>query len=132
MIYMLDTNICSYIIRERPASILKHYETFLNHYEDTLCISAITCSELLYGVQLKPTMHILVDGFINSIEVLGWGKEAAHHYADIRAYLKPKGIIIGAHDMQIAGHARSLGAKVITNNEKHFNVVPGIIVENWA
>ena len=132
MFYMLDTDISSYIIRERPLSFLDHYEHFLNQYNDTLCISSITSSELLYGVLLKPSIKSLVESFIASIEVLCWGEDAAYHYADIRVSLKKKGITIGAHDMQIAAHARSLGAKIVTNNEKHFRSVPGIIMENWA
>ena len=98
-------------------------------------MSVVTCAELLYGVQLaakKKSNQAAVDALMRLLAVLQWPKEAAQHYAEIRADLKRKGSMIGANDLLIAALARSLGAVVVTNNTKDFARVKGLRIENWA
>lgn len=132
MIYMLDTDISSYIIRKHSATILDKYLEIMEDYENSICISSITYAELMYGCFLKPAVRAVVEDFIREVDVFPWDKAAAYQYADIRLNLKAGGRVIGAHDMQIAAHARSLGHVLVTNNNKHFKDIPGIILENWS
>ena len=130
--YMLDTDISSYIIRNRPQSVR---ERFSKLESDQLCISAITEAELAYGVKAagaRIALRLGVEDFVRRITVLEWGGAAVAHYADIRAKLEAAGTPIGNMDLMIAAHARSVGAVVVTNNEKHFGRVGGLTVENWA
>ena len=97
-------------------------------------ISVITFAELLYGVQvssLKKANRAAVDALVLHLEVLDWSPAAAEHYAEIRADLKKRGQLIGANDLLIAAHARSLGATVVTNNSKDFRRVKRLKTENW-
>ncbi len=128
---MLDTNICIYVIKRKPLSAL---ETF-NLHAGQLCISSITLAELLHGAakSAKPEHNLRqVEDFVSRLEVLEYGQQAAAHYGDIRADLEKKGTPIGVNDLHIAGHARSSGFVVITNNEKEFIRVDGLRVENWV
>ena len=130
--YMLDTDISSYIIRNRPQSVR---ERFSKLESDQLCISAITEAELAYGVKAagaRIALRLDVEDFVRRITVLEWGGAAVEHYADIRVKLEAAGTPIGNMDLMIAAHARSVGAVVVTNNEKHFGRVGGLTVENWA
>ena len=133
--YMLDTDISSYIIRNRPQSVR---ERFSKLESDQLCISAITEAELAYGVKAagaagaRIALRRDVEDFLRRITVLEWGGAAVEHYADIRVKLEAAGTPIGNMDLMIAAHARSVGAVVVTNNEKHFGRVGGLTVENWA
>ncbi len=130
--YMLDTDISSYIIRNRPQSVR---ERFSKLDSDQLCISAITQAELAYGVKAAgaaKTLRLDVEDYVRRLAVLEWGGAAAEHYADIRVKLEAAGTPIGSMDLMIAAHARSIGAVVVTNNEKHFRRVGGLTVENWA
>ena len=103
------------------------------------CLSKISpCpssrAELLYGVQVsakKKANRIAVDTLVRHVEVLDWSRAAAEHYAEIRADLKKRGQLIGANDLLIAAHARSLGVALVTNNVKEFRRVKGLSVENW-
>jgi tRNA(fMet)-specific endonuclease VapC len=98
-------------------------------------ISVITEAELLYGVKLaqKPKLvKAAFDSFIKHVHVFDWGRDAAEHYASIRAELRKRGEIIGANDLMIAAHAMSLGANLITNNEREFRRVKGLNIENWT
>lgn len=129
--YMLDTDICSYIIRERPASVL---EKFQQVAVADLCISVITQAELLYGAARSSSKKInreVVENFTNRLIVLEWDSEAAEYYGLLRATLEAKGKIIGNMDMMIAAHALSIGACVVTNNTRHFSVVPKLKTANW-
>lgn len=130
--YMLDTDICSYIIRERPIEVLEHFETLKM---DQLCISVVTYAELIYGVEHSSSKKInrsIVDQFVKHLSIIDWDKKAAEHYGNIREFLQVKGNVIGAMDMMIAAHARSQKMILVTNNEKHFKRVPKLKVENWA
>ncbi|NOX35285.1 MAG: type II toxin-antitoxin system VapC family toxin [Deltaproteobacteria bacterium] len=130
--YMLDTDICSYIIRERPIKVFEHFETLKM---DQLCISVVTYAELLYGVEHSSSKKInesIVNQFVKHLSIIDWNKNAAEHYGNIRAILQADGNVIGAMDMMIAAHARSQDMILVTNNEKHFRSVPRLQVENWT
>ena len=130
--HMLDTDICSYIIRERPVSVL---EKFKKMDISEICISSITHAELLYGVARSSSKKInreIVDDFVSRLIVLDWNSEAAEKYGWLRADLEAKGKIIGNMDMMIAAHALSIAATVVTNNTRHFGVVPKLKIINWV
>jgi len=131
-LYMLDTDMSSYIIRERPASVKNKFQQVSMHQ---LCISSITYAELLYGVERsssQKTNRFHVDDFASRLYIKPWDEAAAEHYAQIRCYLEKNGTPIGGMDMQIAAHARSLNAVVVTNNMRHFERVPDLKIENWV
>lgn len=123
--YMLDTDMCGYIIRERPAKLRERF----NAEAERLCISAITLGELLYGAETKPSVRPIVEQFLARIAMLEFGYAAAAHYAQIRVELKKQPI--GANDTLIAAHARSAALTLVTNNEREFQSVPGLRLENW-
>ena len=128
--YMLDTNIVIYVIKSRPIEVL---DTF-NKYVGQMCISTITLAELFHGVEKSERKeHNLkvIEDFISRLAVLEYGDKAAAHYGDIRANLEKKGKPIGVNDLYIAGHARSEGLALVTNNLAEFEGVEGIRLENW-
>jgi len=130
--YMLDTDICSYIIRERPLSVLEKFKTI--ELSD-ICISAITHAELLYGVARSASKKVtreIVDDFVSRLIVLDWNSAAAEKYGECRASLEAKGKPIGNLDMMIAAHALSIGATVVTNNTRHFAPIPKLKTVNWV
>ena len=132
MLYMLDTNICSYIIRNKPQSIkekLKEVEE--NH---TIALSSIVVSELLYGATKKgsPKLMRIVSAFIDNFIIYDYSKVSAQSYANIRTDLEKKGEIIGANDLLIASHALSLGAVLVTNNTREFKRVEKLVLEDWS
>lgn len=129
--YMLDTNIAIYVIKRRPQELL---ETF-NTHGGQMCISSITLAELIHGVEKSshPERNRRnVEDFISRLDVLKYDDAAAAHYGDIRAALEKKGTIIGVNDLHIAGHGRSQGLILVTNNSKEFERVEGIRIENWT
>jgi tRNA(fMet)-specific endonuclease VapC len=131
-LYMLDTDTCSYIIRERPASVL---ERFRQLTMEQLCISVVTYAELLYGVERSSSKRInrpIVDDFVRHLDVIAWDEAAAEQYAKIRADLEARGKPIGAMDMMIAAHAKNIKAVLITNNQKHFARIKRLMIENWV
>ena len=132
MIYMLDTNICSYIIRNRPENVKKKLKEVEKFHE--IALSSIVASELLYGAYKKGSQKLVevVKHFIDCFVVYDFDLKAAEECALIRTVLERKGIVIGAYDLQIAAHARSLSAVLVTNNEKEFLRVEGLKVENWV
>jgi tRNA(fMet)-specific endonuclease VapC len=100
-----------------------------------VCISVITKSELLYGLELSTRRQrdeTILNGFFQYAEVLDFPNEACNHYARIRADLKKRGTLIGANDLFIAAHARSLGLILVTNNTREFARVPDLVLENWT
>ncbi len=130
--FMLDTEICSYIMRERPIQVLKCFDTFKM---EQFSISIITYSEFIYGVKrsANPKKHQgIIDKFILHVDILPWYRPASEHYGEIRAALEAQGKTIGNMDMLIAAYARSQGMVLVTNNEKHFQRIPGLDIENWA
>ena len=132
MLYMLDTNICSYIIRNKPQSIKeKLQEVEQNH---TVALSSIVVSELLYGVTKKdsPKLTKIVSAFIDNFIIYDYSKVSAQSYANIRTNLEKKGEIIGANDLLIASHALSIGAVLVTNNTREFERVEKLVLEDWS
>jgi len=132
MLYMLDTNICSYIIRNKPQSIKsKLQEVEENH---TIALSSIVVSELLYGATKKdsPKLMKIVSAFIDNFIIYDYSKISAQSYANIRTDLEKKGKIIGANDLLIASHALSLGAVLVTNNTREFERVEKLSLEDWC
>jgi tRNA(fMet)-specific endonuclease VapC len=129
---MLDTNICSYIIRNRPQSIKeKLQEVEQNH---TVALSSIVVSELLYGATKKdsPKLMRIVSAFIDNFIIYDYSKISAQSYGNIRTDLEKKGKIIGANDLLIASHALSLGAVLVTNNTREFKRVEKLVLEDWS
>ena len=130
--YMLDTDTCSYIMKRSNATVLKRLRAVA---VSDVCISVITKSELLYGVEVSPRRTqdaTALDAFLPHVEVLEIRDEAAPHYAAIRADLKRRGQMIGANDLFIAAHARSLALTLVTNNTAEFGRVRGLTLENWT
>lgn len=130
--YMLDTDISSYVMKRANEQLLKKLRTVA---VNDVCISVITKSELLYGVELSPRRaqdQAALKAFLNYVEVVNFPDEAADHYAKIRADLKSRGAMIGGNDLFIAAHARSLGLTLITNNIREFSRVRDLALENWA
>jgi tRNA(fMet)-specific endonuclease VapC len=129
---MLDTDTCSYIMKRSSDVLLKRLR---KTPVSDICISVITKSELLYGVEISPRRQqdeAAVNAFLTFVEVLDFQDEAASHYASIRARLKAKGSMIGANDLFIAAHARSLGVTLVTCNTREFARVPELKIENWT
>lgn len=132
MIFMLDTDICIYIIKRKPASVLKRLESLK---PGQLTMSAITFAELMNGA--KKSQHVETN--IAKLNALGelldirpFDKQAAVSYGDVRSTLEKKGEIIGGNDLLIAAHALSLGWTLVTNNEREFSRVEGLKIDNWA
>jgi len=130
--YMLATDICSYIIRERPLTVLEQFQKL---EMDQLFISVITYAELLYGVEHSASKKInreIVNDFVRHLAIEAWDERAAEHYGNIRAALQSEGKIIGAMDLMIAAHARSQQMVLVTNSEKHFRRVAKLKAVTWA
>ena len=129
---MLDTDMCSYIIKEHPESVRQRFQTLAM---EQLCISVVTYAELIYGVARSSSKRVnrpIIEDFVRHLDVMDWDTEAADQYGVIRAELEAAGTPIGAMDMMIAAHAKSIKAVLVTNNQKHFTKVKGLKVENWA
>ncbi|MGN2409710.1 type II toxin-antitoxin system tRNA(fMet)-specific endonuclease VapC [Pseudomonas syringae] len=129
--YMLDTNICIFTIKNKPTSVREAF----NLHHGQLCISAITLMELVYGSEKSssPERNLaVVEGFAARLEVLPYDSDAAAHTGMIRAELARAGTPIGPYDQMIAGHARSLGLVVITDNLREFRRVEGLRVDDWV
>ena len=129
---LLDTNICIYLIKQRPPSVLKRFDTYA---AGTIGISSITVAELEFGVQKSqyPSQNQqALDQFLLPLVILDFDHEAARAYGKLRAWLETRGRVIGALDMFIAAHALSKGLSVATNNVREFSRVPGLKVLNWT
>ena len=132
MKYMLNTNICVYVIKKKPESVIRK---FLEKEPAELCISAITYAELMHGVEKSQAIEknrLAMSLFLSPITILEFNANAAEEYGKIRADLEKKGTPIGPMDMLIAGHAKADGLILVTNNTKEFNRVDGLQVENWV
>ena len=129
--YMLDTNICIYAMKNKPDKVLLRFKEEMNN---GLCISSITLAELEYGMKhsanpIKNDQALL--RFLVPLSVLPFGADAASIYGEIRAELQSKGTPIGPFDMLIAAHAKAAGITLVTNNVKELARVPGLEIENW-
>ena len=132
MHYMLDTNICSYILKNRPPSVKARFDELGC---DVRALSTVVLAELYYGAARHPKGLAIrrdIDDFSSRLDVIAWDEAAAEHYGAIRAALEKEGNPVGAMDMMIAAHARSRGATLVSNNTRHFQKVPGLIIADWV
>lgn len=130
--FMLDTDTCSYIMKRSHPLVLKRLQSMP---VDDVCMSVVSKAELLYGVAVSPRKDqdaAALAAFLPYVEAMALDDDAALHYAEIRADLKRRGAMIGANDLFIAAHARSLGLKLVTNNTAEFERVPDLRLENWT
>jgi tRNA(fMet)-specific endonuclease VapC len=128
---ILDTNICIYVIKKKPRQVLRHFTDFA---VGDVGISSITLSELEYGVEksARPDANReALLGFLSPLEIAPYDDLAANHYGSIRAELERLGQPIGAMDLLIAAHARSLAVPLVTNNLREFSRIDGLTLENW-
>ena len=130
--YMLDTNMCIYVLNKRSDKLRRKFKAIKN-----LGISSITYGELCFGIEngeaaLREERHAQLELFTERLLVDAWDKEAARHYGLIRAILKRDGLLIGSNDLLIAAHARSISAVLVTNNTREFKRVPDLTVEDWS
>jgi tRNA(fMet)-specific endonuclease VapC len=130
--YMLDTDICSYVMKRSHDPLLKRLQTVP---VSDVCISVVTKSELLHGVEVSPRQQqdeAALNAFLGYVEVLEFPDKASSHYAQIRAHLKKAETMIGGNDLFIAAHARSLGITLVTHNTREFSRIPKLAMEDWT
>ena len=131
-LYMLDTDISSYIMKRADDTVLRRLQRVA---VSDVCISAISKSEMVYGIEVSPRRQkdqAALDEFLRYVAVLEYPAAAALDYARIRADLKARGAIIGGNDMLIAAHARCLGLTLVTHNTREFGRVKSLKSENWT
>ena len=131
-LYMIDTDISSYMMKRSNRFVLERLQTVA---VSDLCMSAVTKSELMFGVEISPRQQknqASLDELLQYVEVLDYPADAALDYAQIRAHLKMRGTMIGTNDLLIAAHARYLGLTLVTNNTREFERVPQLKIENWT
>jgi len=129
---MLDTNICIYIIKNRPRTVKEKFQEFSI---GELCISTVTVSELMYGAfksQFVAKNLKAIEDFLMPFEIVNYDYMASVEYGKIRASLERQGKVIGNMDMQIAGHALALALTLVTNNTKEFERVKELTLDNWV
>jgi tRNA(fMet)-specific endonuclease VapC len=132
MHFLLDTNICIYLIKNRPPGVL---EKFKQHPPSEVAISTITLFELEYGAEKsnrKQQSQKALKKFLSPLDIVDLDQAAANEAAVIRAQLEKKGTPIGPYDILIAGLARSRSMTLVTNNTKEFSRVDGLLLENWT
>lgn len=129
--YMLDTNICIYVIKNYPPELRERF----NNFAEQLCMSSITLAELYYGAE-KSARRLdnlrAIEQFCARLEVLAFSAKAAAHFGQIRGDIERVGTPVGPLDMLIGAHARAEGLIVVTNNTREFPRLPGVRVENWV
>jgi tRNA(fMet)-specific endonuclease VapC len=131
--FLLDTNICIYVMKQRPPEVLSRFEAIAT--QEPLGISVITLAELEHGVvtsQARANNCAILEAFLSNVDVIDWGKKAAKVYGEICTDLEQKGMIIGQMDLMIAAHCLSLDGVLVTNNVREFERVPGLKLENWV
>jgi tRNA(fMet)-specific endonuclease VapC len=133
MLHMLDTDICSYIIRKPSAEIQAKLSALV---PEDICLSVITRAELIYGLKRLPQnhrLHLEVRRFLRLVRVLAWGEDAADYYAEIRHQLVSSGQPIGELDMMIAAHSLAAEAVLVTNNTRHYErITQPLTLANWS
>ncbi len=130
--YMLDTNICIYIIKKRHLSVLSRFTMI---QRDEICISVVTLAELQYGVEKSSSKRFnqgILDDFFSRLTFLPWNEEAAREYGRIRAFIENEGSPIGNMDLLIAAHALSQEHTLVSNNLGEFERIPDLKYENWV
>ena len=132
MKYMLDTNICIYLIKQKPEKVLRHFKS---HSIGDIGVSSITLAELRFGVdksqQIEKNRQAL-DEFILPLEIADFDEKAADSYGKVRASLEKEGKPIGAMDMLISAHALSLGITLVTNNIREFKQIKNLKIIDWS
>jgi tRNA(fMet)-specific endonuclease VapC len=129
--YMLDTNICVYLLKDDSPGLLDKF----NQHANEICISTITLAELHYGAENSARRAANLEGLlhlVDRLDALSFGADAAAHYGQLRTELRKMGRLAGPLDMLIGAHARSEGLIVVTNNVREFARMPGLRVENWV
>lgn len=132
MKYMLDTNICIYLIRKKPVQVLKRLQK--NDISD-ICISSITLAEMEYGIAKSSSTlqnRMALVEFLAPVEILPFDENAALKYGQLRADLEKQGKPVGAYDMLIAAHALSEKLTLVSNNTREFSRIHGLTLENWV
>ena len=132
MKYMLDTNICIFIIKQKPENVLKR---FLQLEVGDICISSITYAELVHGVeksQAREKNRLALTIFLSEIQIMPFDDLAAQVYGKVKTDLQKKGTMIGPFDTLIAAHAKSLDLVLITNNTRELARVEGLELEDWV
>ncbi|MGD0465557.1 MAG: type II toxin-antitoxin system VapC family toxin [Gammaproteobacteria bacterium] len=130
--YLLDTNICIYIIKKEPKLVLNKFKQFS---PGDIGISSVTLAELYYGVEKSSQIEknrSALENFLLPLEILLFDDQAAIVYGEIRANLEKNGTPIGPLDLMIAAHTKSRGLTLVTNNTKEFVRIAGLLVENWV
>ena len=130
--YMLDTNTCIFVLKNRPEKAKRKFKAIKN-----ICISSVTFGELCFGIEngdahLREKRWEQLDDFTQRILIDPWDEEAARHYGAIRALLKREGNTIGNNDLLVAAHSRSIDSVLVTNNTKEFSRVPDLTLEDWT
>jgi tRNA(fMet)-specific endonuclease VapC len=129
--YLLDTNIVIYVIKRRPLEVLEKFNT----NSGRMAISAITLAELIHWVEKSSDVArnlSIVEDFVSRLTVLAYEENAACQYGSIRATFEKLGQPIGVNDLHIAAQARSSGLVLVSNNQREFAKVPGLVIENWV
>ena len=132
MKYLIDTNICIYIMNKMPPEVI---QKFKNQDVGQISISSITVSELQYGVfksRFQKENLTRLEEFLTPFQVLSYDEDASRYYGEIRSKLEAEGTIIGPLDLLIAAHALSQKLILVTNNQKEFQRIPSLKVENWV
>lgn len=130
--FMLDTDICIYIIKQKPKSVLKHFQRL--QYGD-LSVSVITYAELMNGAKKSSKVKYNIkklNELAELLEIKNFDQNAAIAYGDVRSTLEKKGMVIGSNDLLIAAHALSINCTLVTNNLSEFSRVNGLKIENWV
>jgi tRNA(fMet)-specific endonuclease VapC len=129
-LYLLDTNICVYIINRRPPQVFEH---FAGLHAGQVALSSITGAELACGVAKSGSSRNqqALDKFLAPLDILPFDEAAMRCYGGIRSHLERQGQPIGAYDLLIAAHAVALGSTLVTNNLREFKRVPGLMLDNW-
>ena len=131
MTYLLDTNICIYIINQQPAEVLQR---LIDAGRESLAISSVTVAELAFGVakSTRADSRAKLENFLSKFPILDWDEDAAWVYANVRKTLEAKGQRIGERDLLLASQAVALGATMVTNNTREFERIEGLKLENWV
>jgi tRNA(fMet)-specific endonuclease VapC len=134
-IYMLDTNICSFIMRERPPAVVDRLQRAIE-LQNSVAISVVTYYEMLLGAigkNASPRHALLIEAFVARLSaILPWDRVAAEEAMRVTRDLNAKGTPIGGNDAMIAGHALAADCVLVTNNTREFSRVAGLHVEDWA
>lgn len=133
--YMLDTCICSFIMREHPEAVIRRLAAEVGR-GNRIVISAITYAEMRYGQvgkKASPKHKVLVDEFVRRLDaVIAWDLRAVDTTVEVMRHLNAAGTPIGPNDTAIAGHAIAIGCTLVTNNVREFSRVPGLVYEDWV